>query len=215
MVTAEHTKLHAHTPAGSCKCRESHTHSSVCHFLISCCSVLKPLHPPCREQTLCSFLFVMVITLSLTVLHFACQLAFILFGFFSFLSSACTVRFLGEHLSPSLHHSPLLEPIILSSLPFQFLQWEGQKEIQIYSLCYQHHTFTNLFLRSCSRDFHSLLCLLYPSQSLLSVASHSYHEASPDSVNKGFVVCDTNVLLCDTLSGVVGYCSRISASESN
>lgn len=62
-----------------------HTHSSVCHFLISCCSVLKPLHPPCREQTLCSFLFVMVITLSLTVPHFACQLAFIYFFFlFSF-----------------------------------------------------------------------------------------------------------------------------------
>lgn len=134
---------------------------------------------------------------------------------FSFLSSACTVRFLGEHLSPSLHHSPLLEPIILSGQPFQFLQWEGQKEIQIYSLRQQHHTFTNLFLRSRSRDFHSLLCLFHPSQSLLSVASHSYHEASPDSVNKGFVVCDTNVLLCDTLSGLVCYCSRILASESN
>lgn len=30
---------------------QAHTHacSSVCYFLISCCSVLKPLHPPCRE----------------------------------------------------------------------------------------------------------------------------------------------------------------------
>lgn len=32
---------------------------------------------------------------------------------FSFLSLACTVSFLGVRLSPSLHHSPLLEPILL------------------------------------------------------------------------------------------------------
>lgn len=134
---------------------------------------------------------------------------------FSFLSPACTVRFLGVCLSPSLHHSLLLEPIILSGQPFQFLQRKGPKEISIYSLCRQHHTFTNLFLRSHSRDFHSSLCSFFPSQSFPSVVSHSFHEASPDSVNKGLVVCDTNILLCDTLSGVVCHCSRMLASEPN
>lgn len=89
---------------------------------------------------------------------------------FSFLSPACTVKFLGVRLSPSLHHSPLLEPIILSGQPFQFVQREGQKEIWIYSLCQQHHTFTNLFLRSRSRDFHSSLCFLFSNFSLRSLS---------------------------------------------
>lgn len=77
---------------------------------------------------------------------------------FSFLSSACTVRFLGVRLSPSQHHSPLLEPIILSGQPIQFLRSEGQRKVLIYSLRQQHHTFTILFLRSHSRDFHSSIC---------------------------------------------------------
>lgn len=38
-----------HPQADTSTQRHTHTHSSVCHFLISCCSVLKPLHPPCRE----------------------------------------------------------------------------------------------------------------------------------------------------------------------
>lgn len=79
----------------------------------------------------------------------------------------------------------------------------------------QHFTFTNLFLRSHPRDFHSSPCLLCPSQTLPSVVYHSLRKASSDSVNKGLVVCNTNILLCDTLLGVVCHCSRTLASEHN
>lgn len=85
---------------------------------------------------------------------------------FSFLSSACTVRFLGVCLSPSQHHSPLLEPIILSGQPIQFLQREGQRKISSYSLLQQHHTFANIFLRSLS--FLDLLSISLSNSSLCS-----------------------------------------------
>lgn len=75
--------------------------------------------------------------------------------------------------------------------------------------------FPILFMRSHSRGFHSSIFSVFPSQTFRSVLFHSCHDASPDSVNKGLVVGDTNILLRDTLSGVVCHCSRMLASEPN
>lgn len=54
---------------------------------------------------------------------------------FSFLSPACTVRFLGVRLSPSPHHSPLLEPIILSGQALSFAT-EGKDREESRSILY-------------------------------------------------------------------------------
>lgn len=141
-----------YTPAGT----KSHTHCSVCHFLISCCSVLKPLHPPCREQTLCSFLFVMLITLSLTVPHSACQLAFILFSFF--LSSCRHVLsdFLGYVKVP-----PCIVRCSWNQLYYPaciFLHRNGKKGRQRKKKSISF-PFANSITRS--RDFPPLICFLF------------------------------------------------------
>lgn len=109
----------------------THTHGPVCHFLISCCSVLKPRPPLCREWTLCSLLFVMLITLSLTVPCFSCQLAFIVFCPHRPPSAPCTAGLLGVRLSLSLHHSRLLEPIILYSSQVLFNSSSGQGRTEV------------------------------------------------------------------------------------
>lgn len=108
------------------------THSSVCHFLISCCSLSLNLFTLCAGSRHCAlFLFVMVITLSLTVPHFACQLTFTLFSpfFFSFFGMYCQISWRMF----KVYHSPLLEPIILSGLPFYyyiFISRDRSKEVK-------------------------------------------------------------------------------------
>lgn len=114
----------------------------------------------------------MVITLSLTVPHFACQLAFILFSFFPplFFHPAYTVRFLGVlfFLVPPcvIHHS--WNQFYYPASPSNSYRANDKKEICIYSLRRQHPTFTNLFLRSHSRDFHSSRCFPLPAFKLFS-----------------------------------------------
>lgn len=116
----------------------------MCHFLLSCCSVLKPRPPLCREWTLPSFLFVMLITLSLTVPRLSCQLAFIVFcspPHPHSPSAPCTAGLLAVRLSLSLHHSRLLEPIILCSRdPFLLLQPAGtDRNLDLVSLLTASH----------------------------------------------------------------------------
>lgn len=122
---------------------QRHTPGPVCHFLISCCSVLKPLLPLCREWTLCSFLFVMLITLSLTVPHFSCQLAFILFCFF-FPPQLTPLSFSAVYRQPSWGAfkslpaslaAPGTNYIMQQPSPFQFLQRAGtDRNLDLLSL---------------------------------------------------------------------------------
>lgn len=145
----------------------------MCHFLISCCSVLKPLLPLCREWTRCSFLFVMLITLSLTVPHFSCQLAFILFCFLPPPPSSAVYRQPSRGRFKSLPASlaaPGTNYIMQQPGPFQFWRAETDRN-WIYYLSQQRHTF---------------ICSLFPSPNCPSVVSST--KVSPDSTNEGLVV---------------------------
>lgn len=126
---------------------QRHTHGPVCHFLISCCSVLKPLLPLCGEWTLCSFLFVMLITLSLTVPHFSCQLAFILPPPLLLRLSFPTVyRQPSRGAFKSLPAS-LVAPgtNYISRVLFNSYGKQGQTETSNFYLCQQHRTFSLRF----------------------------------------------------------------------
>lgn len=135
----------------------------MCHFLLSCCSIPKPRPPLSREWTLPSFLFVMLIALSLTVPRLSCQLAFIVFCSPPPPSAPCTAGLLAVRLSLSLHHSRLLEPIILCSrVLFLLLQPAGtDRNLDLVSLLTASH------LSPASSDPLSLpdgpLCCLLPS----------------------------------------------------
>lgn len=128
----------SHTPSLVGAHTETHTHSPVCHFLISCCSVLKPRPLLCREWTLRSLLFVMLIRLSLTVPCF-----FLSTCIYCVLprppppSAPCTAGLFGVPFSLSLLHSRLLQPVILysSQVLFKSSSGQGWTEILIWCLC--------------------------------------------------------------------------------
>lgn len=146
----------------------------MCHFLISCCSVLKPLLPLCREWTRCSFLFVMLIALSLTVPHFPCQLAFILFCFPHILATSLSLYRQpsrgGFKSLPASFAAPGTNYIMQQPGPFQFLQ---QAE-------------TDRNLDPLPAASHLSICSLFPSLTCPSVVSST--KVSPDSTNEGLVV---------------------------
>lgn len=109
------------------------------------------------------------------------------------LSPPCTVSLLGVGLSPSPHHSQLLEPIILCSSQVLFSSG-GQRrtEIWIYYLRQQRHTF---------------ICSFFPSLTCPFVVSST--KVSPDSTNEGLVVYNkpTGLRVTHTSSGLVCFCS--------
>lgn len=111
---------------------------------------------------------------------------------FSFLSSACTVRFLGVRLSPSLHHSPTPGTnYIIRPDPFNSYRGKDRKKSRSILYASSITPLLTYSLDPTEEIFIPPSAFLFLSQTLPSPVSHSFHEASPDSVNKGPVVCDT------------------------